>query len=134
MQRETIRSILRGMPRLAARGRASLNKDAPAHAIAWKETLAGAAMLRIDVEPFEVQGTEMFDEAFAKMAKARMEALVLFEDALFATERVRLATLAAKTRLPTVFGQRNSVDVGGETARGASSLQATTHAPSPQAA
>ena len=42
-----------------------------------------------------------------------MEALVLFEDALFATERARLAMLAARARLPAVYGQRNSVDDGG---------------------
>ena len=107
-----------------------LNKDAPAHAIAWKETLAGAAMLRIDVEPFEVRGPEMFDEAFASMVKARMEALVLFEDAMFATERARIAELAAKTRLPTVFGQRNSVDVGGLMSYGPSITDAYRNAAS----
>ena len=90
-----------------------LNKDNPAHAAAWKETLVAARTLRIDVQPFEVQGAAMFDEAFARMVKARMEALVLFEDAMFGSEGVRLAALAAKTRLPTVYGQRYSVDDGG---------------------
>jgi putative ABC transport system substrate-binding protein len=107
-----------------------LNKDEPAHAIAWKETLAGAAMLRIDVEPFEVQGAEMFDEAFARMVKARMEALVLFEDEKFATERARLTALAAKTWLSTVFGQRNSVDVGGLMSYGPSITDAYRNAAS----
>ena len=90
-----------------------LNQDNPAHAVAWKETLAGAKTLRIDVQPFEVQGAAMFDEAFASMVKGRMEALVLLEDAMFATERAHIAALAAKTRLPAVYGQRNSVDDGG---------------------
>ena len=99
---ELVKQLLPKVSRVAV----LLNKDAPAHAIAWKETLAGAAMLRIDVEPFEVQGAEMFDDAFAKMVKARMEALVLFEDATFATERARLA--ASQRRR----GCRQSMDRG----------------------
>ena len=90
-----------------------LNKDNSTHAVAWKETLAAAAALRIAVQPVYVQGAAEFDEAFAKMVKGRAEGLVLFEDAMFATERSRLATLAAQRRLPTVYGQRNSVDDGG---------------------
>ncbi len=90
-----------------------VNKDNPAHAVAWKETLVAAKTLNIEVQPFEVQGAAMFDDAFARMVKARVEALVLFEDAMFGNERVQLATLAAKTRLPAVYGQRNSVDDGG---------------------
>jgi putative tryptophan/tyrosine transport system substrate-binding protein len=123
---ELVKQLLPKVSRVAV----LLNKDAPAHAIAWKETLAAATMLRIDVEPFEVQGAEMFDEAFTRMVTARMEALVLFEDAMFATERVRLAALAAKTRLPTVYGQRNSVDVGGLMSYGPSITDAYRNAAS----
>ena len=47
------------------------------------------------------------------MVKDRAEGLVLFEDAMFATERARIAALAAQARLPAVYGQRNSVDDGG---------------------
>jgi putative ABC transport system substrate-binding protein len=106
---ELLKQVLPGVAHVAI----LLNKDNPAHAVAWKETLVAARTLQIDVQPFEVQGTAMFDEAFTRMVKARMEALVLFEDAFFGTEGVRLAALAAKTRLPTVYGQRNSVDDGG---------------------
>jgi putative tryptophan/tyrosine transport system substrate-binding protein len=123
---ELVKQLLPKVSRVAV----LLNKDAPAHTIAWKETLAAATTLRIDVEPFEVQGAEMFDEAFARMVKARMEALVLFEDAMFATERARLAVLAAKTRLPTVYGQRNSVDVGGLMSYGPSIVDAYRNAAS----
>jgi putative ABC transport system substrate-binding protein len=123
---ELVKELLPKVSRVAI----LLNRDSPAHAIAWKETLAGAARLRIDVEPFGVQGAEMFDEAFARMVKARMEALVLFEDAMFATERARLTALAAKTRLPTVYGQRNSVDVGGLMSYGPSITDAYRNAAS----
>ena len=106
---ELLKQVLPNVSRVAV----LLNRDNPAHAVAWKETLVAATTLRIAVQPFEVQGATMFDDAFARMVKGRMEALVLLEDATFATERARLAALAAKTRLPTVYGQRNSVDDGG---------------------
>ena len=82
-------------------------------AVAMQETLAAARTLGLRVVAFEVQGRAGFDAAFGAMVKDRMEALVLFEDALFATERARLATPAARARLPAVYGQRNSVDDGG---------------------
>jgi putative tryptophan/tyrosine transport system substrate-binding protein len=90
-----------------------MNKENPGHAAAWKETLAAATMLRLEVQPFEVQGAAAFDDAFARIVKGRAEAVVLFEDAMFLTERVRLVALAAKVGLPAIYGQRNSVDEGG---------------------
>jgi putative ABC transport system substrate-binding protein len=47
------------------------------------------------------------------MVKDRAEGLVLLGDILFGTERARLTTVAARARLPAVYGQRNSVDDGG---------------------
>jgi len=106
---ELLKEVLPNVSRVAV----LLNKDNPAHTVAWKETLGGAKTLRIDVQRFEVQGAAMFDEAFASMVKGHVEALVLLEDAMFATERAHIAALAAKTRLPAVYGQKNSVDDGG---------------------
>ena len=106
---ELLKQVLPNVSRVAV----LLHKDNPAHAVAWKETLGGAKTLRIDVQPFEVQGAAMFDEAFASMIKGRVEALVVLDDALFGTEQARIASLAAKTRLPAVYAQRGYVDDAG---------------------
>jgi putative ABC transport system substrate-binding protein len=106
---ELLKQVLPNVSRVAV----LLNKDNPAHAVAWKETLGGAKTLRIDVQPFEVQGAAMFDEAFASMIKGRVEALVVLDDAMFGTEQARIAALAANTRLPAVYAQRGYVDDGG---------------------
>jgi putative ABC transport system substrate-binding protein len=123
---ELLKQLLPNLSRAAI----LINRDNPAHAIAWKETLLAATTLRIDVHPFEVRGAAMFGEAFARMADAHMEGLVLFEDAMFATERARIAALAAKARLPTVYGQRNSVDDGGLISYGPSIVEAYRNAAS----
>ncbi|MFO1325139.1 MAG: ABC transporter substrate-binding protein [Burkholderiales bacterium] len=106
---ELLKEVLPRVSRVAV----LINKDNPAHTIAWKETFAAAATLAITVRPVEVQGVASFEKAFDRMVKDRAEGLVLFEDALFATERARLVGLAARARLPAVYGQRNSVDDGG---------------------
>ena len=106
---ERLKELLPNVSRVAA----LLNKDNPAHAVAWKETLGGGKTLRIDVQPFEVQGAAMFDEAFASTIKSRVEALVVLDDAMFGTEPARIVALAAKTRLPAVYAQRAFVDDGG---------------------
>jgi len=106
---ELLKQVLPNVSRVAV----LLNKDNPAHVVAWKETLGGAKTLRIDVQPFEVQGAAMFDEAFARMINGHVEALVVLDDAMFGTESARIAALAAKTRLPAVYAQRGFVDDGG---------------------
>jgi putative ABC transport system substrate-binding protein len=121
---ETLKAVLPHVSRVAV----LINKDNPAHAIAWKETLAAATTLRIQVQPVEVQGAASFDGAFARMVKDRAEGLVLFEDAMFATERARIAALAAQARLPAIYGQRNSVDDGGLMSYGPSIVDAYRNA------
>lgn len=112
----------------AVRVAALINMDNPAHAIAWRETLGAAATLRLRLQPVEVRGADSIDSAFANIAKTHIDALVVFEDALFASERTRLATLAAQARLPAVYGQRNSVDDGGLMSYGPSIVDAYRNA------
>ncbi len=106
---EILKEVLPNVSRVAV----LINKDNPAHAIAWKETVLAAATLHLVVLPAEMQGAASIEAAFAKMTKDRAEAVVLFEDATFASERLRITTLAARARLPAVYGQRTSVDDGG---------------------
>jgi len=106
---ELLKEVLPRVSRVAV----LVNKDNPAHAIAWKETLAAATTLRIQVQPVEVQGSASIDGAFARMQKDRVEVVVLLDDAMFGTERTRITALAAQARLPAVYAPREFVDDGG---------------------
>ena len=123
---ELLKEVLPHVTRVAV----LINKDNPAHAIAWKETVAAAAALRLKVQSVEVGGAEAFDAAFVNVVKSHAEAVVLFEDAMFATERVRIIALAAQARLPAVYGQRNSVEDGGFMSYGPSIVDAYRNAAS----
>jgi putative ABC transport system substrate-binding protein len=61
----------------------------------------------------EARGPEDFDRAFSDIARPRASAVIVVTTAMFVQERRRLVDLAAKVRLPAVYGSRESVDAGG---------------------
>lgn len=82
-----------------------------------KDILTGAELaaraLGIRLQVIEARGPQDFDRAFSDMASARAGALIVLSTPMFHGERHRLADLAAKNRLPTVFSFREYVDAGG---------------------
>jgi putative tryptophan/tyrosine transport system substrate-binding protein len=63
--------------------------------------------------PAEVRGPQDLEAAFHTLAGAGVQAVVVQVDGLFFNERQRVADLAAKARLPAVYGFRDHVDAGG---------------------
>jgi putative tryptophan/tyrosine transport system substrate-binding protein len=76
-------------------------------------TKVAGQLLTVEVQPLRARGPNEFDSAFAVMSASRVDALVVLADALFNVHRTRLAVLAAKNRLPVMFGIRENVEVGG---------------------
>ena len=52
-------------------------------------------------------------EAFAKLKRAQVAALLVATDAMFFTQRVRIAELALQFRLPAIYQEREFCDAGG---------------------
>jgi putative ABC transport system substrate-binding protein len=67
--------------------------------------------LQIDVLNAAMIGE--IDAAFATLASDRPDALFVAPDAFFASHRVRLANLAARERMPTIYSNRDYVADGG---------------------
>ena len=61
----------------------------------------------------EARAPEDFDRAFSDMTRARAGALYVHATPVFENERRRLASLAAKNRLPTVYAFKGWVEDGG---------------------
>jgi putative ABC transport system substrate-binding protein len=74
--------------------------------------VAGRA-LGMRLQFVEARGPEDFDRAFSDIARPRASAVIVVTTAMFVQERRRLVDLAAKVRLPAVYGSRESVDAGG---------------------
>jgi putative ABC transport system substrate-binding protein len=83
-----------------------------------KEVEVAARALGVRLQFVEARGPADFDRAFSDMTRARAGALTLLGSAMFANERRRLVDLAAKNRLPGVYGFREYVDAGGLMAYG----------------
>jgi putative ABC transport system substrate-binding protein len=74
---------------------------------------AAARSLKLSIEPFEVRDRSEFPRAFAAMAKARIDGLVIQDDTIFGQANAdEIAALAAQLRLLAVGG-REFADAGG---------------------
>jgi putative ABC transport system substrate-binding protein len=72
-----------------------------------------ARSLALDVRLFEVREPANLEAAFAAARTERMDALLVQTTAFFITHRKRIVELAARSRVPAVYGEREFVDAGG---------------------
>jgi ABC-type uncharacterized transport system substrate-binding protein len=78
---------------------------------AWvKEASAATRSLRLRLQPLEARRTDEFDDAFAALTSQRAGALLALPDGMFLLRRARIADLAAKRRVPAMYGLREHVD------------------------
>jgi putative ABC transport system substrate-binding protein len=78
-----------------------------------KEADLAARALGLRLRVVKARGPEDFPRAFAEMKRTQADALTVLSSPVFAGERRRIAALAVKNRLPTVFAFRSYVDAGG---------------------
>jgi putative ABC transport system substrate-binding protein len=80
-----------------------------------KEVLPVAARaLRLTLQAWEVRSADDFDKVFAAMGKQRPDGLyVLPGGTLMFANQKRIIGLALKSRLPSVYSNREAVDAGG---------------------
>jgi len=78
-----------------------------------KEAEGAAQVLGIRLQFVEVRGPGDFDRAFSDMTRARASALTVLGSSMLINERGHVVALAAKNRLPAVYGLREYVDAGG---------------------
>jgi putative ABC transport system substrate-binding protein len=75
---------------------------------------AAAQTLGVHLHVMELRHEDEVDSAFAAMAQARVEALLVVEDALLLSRvRGRTVDLAATYRLPAMYDRREIVAAGG---------------------
>jgi len=86
--------------------------------LSWKEIQLPAPELGIQLHSLEARSPNDFDKAFEDATRARAGAVAIMPDPLFAGNLKRIADLAAKNRLPSIFHLREFVDSGGLVAYG----------------
>jgi putative ABC transport system substrate-binding protein len=78
-----------------------------------REVEGATQALGLQRQILEARETRELDAAFATLKTGRPDALFAVRDALFFQHRARLADLAVKSRLPTMWGLREHAEAGG---------------------
>ena len=90
-----------------------IDETNPGSVIIAKGTKAAAASVGVQLQPLGVRDPGELDRAFAAMKDARAGALIVESSSMLFAWRERLAELALKNRLPTMFAQRQYAEAGG---------------------
>jgi putative ABC transport system substrate-binding protein len=89
------------------------NPANPGSASQLREAEAVARALKVGLQTLEARNPQEIDSAFAAMTKERAAALMVLVDAIFTNQVRQIADLAAKRRLPSIYGQREYAEAGG---------------------
>ena len=87
--------------------------DTPSHTPALKAVEEAARTLRVQLQPVGVRTAAELKGAFAAMARARAQAVLVLIGPIFFAERQRVAELAIKHRLPTISTLKEVTEAGG---------------------
>jgi len=111
---ELVRELVPSVGRIAI----LLRESSPTAAQYVRESQAAARTLGIELQILTKRDPDNLDAIFPALVGS--SALVVADDAEFTDNRTKLAELALRNRLPTVFGLREMVQAGGLVAYGAS--------------
>jgi len=108
-QLQILQQMVPGVSRVAFLG----NPADPEWPLVLREVDDASRALGIRLQVLEARGPGDFDNAFAAMARERAGALLMPGGQTFLVHRARLAELALKARLPTMYSYREAVESGG---------------------
>jgi putative ABC transport system substrate-binding protein len=84
------------------------------------QNIEGAArQLKVDLYLAGAQEPKELERAVSGLMERRIQALVVFPDGMFQSQTSQIVALAARNRLPAVYGLREFVEAGGLMAYGA---------------
>jgi putative ABC transport system substrate-binding protein len=106
---ELLKEIVPRLNRVAILG----NPSNPNFRPVLTETETAASALGLQLQVLEVKEPVKLQSAFSAMNKARAEALTIIPDPMLLAEQKRIIDLAAKGRLPAIYGTSGVVEAGG---------------------
>lgn len=105
--------LLKHMASKASRVAVLYNPADRSNVLVLKELQDAAPALGLTLQPLEVQAPAEFEAAFVAMTRERAHALFGAAGILTFEHRKTVVDLAAKTRIPTMWGHRQFVEAGG---------------------
>jgi ABC-type uncharacterized transport system substrate-binding protein len=95
------------------------NPAKPGHPLALTNAQDAAHSLKLQLHALEVRGSSDLRNTFKAANQWRANGLIVLDDSVFFNERTQIVELAARSRLPDVYGFRESAEAGGLMAYGA---------------
>ena len=96
-----------------------VNPGLPGHERVPRNVEPEARALGIQVHRVEARSADRFEPAFAAMAQAAAQAVIIMDGTMFARHRRQLSEIALKRKLPTMSGGRHFAEAGSLIAYGA---------------
>lgn len=118
---KTMELLKETVPKLS-RVAALLNPVNAANALFLKETESAASALGVTLLSFDAKGPDDIDGAFTAIKKERAGALTVLADPMLLGQRTRIAHLAVKSGLPSIYGIPEHAQAGGLMAYAANRL------------
>ncbi len=106
---ELLRSVIPGLSRLAV----LINPNNPSDSLILEQVSGAAFVSGIKVSSVEAGTVPEIEAAFATIMRSRVEAVIVAADPFFDVQRKQIATLSIKSRLFTIFSNREFTDAGG---------------------
>jgi len=97
------------------------NPSNQGHPPMLRQAEGAARALGVQLHILQARTPLEIEAAFAAMRRQRAGGVLVLRDPLFNAQRAQIAALAAKSRLPAVYGHREAAEAGGLMAYGASS-------------
>jgi ABC-type uncharacterized transport system substrate-binding protein len=114
-QLELLREVVPQVSRVAI----LWNPANPGNAPQLRQAEVAARALGLRIQPLEVRDPTAIDRTFMLMTRERAGALLVLVDSMLIGQRERIADLAAKSRLPAVYGWGEHAEAGGLMSYGA---------------
>jgi putative ABC transport system substrate-binding protein len=121
---ELLKEVVPVLSRVAVFGTSTF----PGTAQNLKETELAAGALGVQLQYLDVLDPKDIETAFRGASKGRAQAVLTLGGSVLNPQRARVVELAAKSRLPAIYGIRESVEVGGLMSYGPSANDLTRRA------
>jgi putative ABC transport system substrate-binding protein len=117
-QLQMLKSVAPTVSRVAVLQNPNTHRDT--HRVALRQAEDSARGLGVQLQFLEARTPSEIEAAFAAMSRQRVDGILVLRDAAFRAQRAQITALAAKHRLPAVYGLREEAEAGGLIAYGAS--------------
>jgi ABC-type uncharacterized transport system substrate-binding protein len=108
-QLELLKEIVPRLSRVAVFGTSTI----PGYAQRLKETELAAGAFGVQLQYLDILGPKDIESAFRAASKGRADAVLALGSPVFILQRIQIADLAVKSRLPAIYDRREFVEDGG---------------------